>query len=57
MKQTTYEIEDGQKKPEGKTYPPSKFPKELELLDGFIWREGEKPLTKEDIFKHDPVLK
>jgi lipopolysaccharide export system protein LptA len=45
------------KKPEGKTYPPSKFPKELELLDGFIWREGEKPLTKEDIFKHDPVLK
>lgn len=41
------------KMPEGKTYPPSKFPKELEYLDGFIWRENEKPLTKEDIFIHD----
>lgn len=46
------------KKPEGKTYPPSKFPENLKLLDGFIWRESEKPLTKEDIFKHDTeVLK
>ena len=43
-------------KPEGKTYPPSKFPEELEILDGFIWREKEQPLTKEDIFKHDTVL-
>lgn len=41
------------KEPEGKTYPPSKFPKDLEYLDGFIWRESEKPLTKEDIFIHD----
>ena len=44
------------KKPEGKTYPPSQYPEDLKLLDGFIWRESEKPLTKEDIFKHEPVL-
>jgi len=41
-------------KPTGKTYPPSKFPKEEEKLSGFVWREKEKPLTKNDIFKHDP---
>lgn len=40
-------------KPEGKTYPPSKYPEELRLLKGFLWREDEKPLTKEDIFIHD----
>jgi len=43
-------------KPEGKTYPPSEFeklsPKE-QLFPGFIWRENEKPLTKEAIFIHD----
>ena len=40
-------------KPEGKTYPPSKYPEDLKLLKGFLWREKEKPLTKEDIFIHD----
>ncbi|WP_139062148.1 OstA-like protein [Ochrovirga pacifica] len=41
------------KKPEGKTYPPSKYPKDRGKLKGFIWRESEKPLKKEDIFIHD----
>ncbi len=41
-------------KPDGKTYPPSKFPKEEELLPGFIWRIDERPLNKADIFKRDP---
>jgi lipopolysaccharide export system protein LptA len=40
-------------KPDGKTYPPSKFPKEEDKLPGFIWRENERPLNKEDIFKRD----
>jgi len=40
-------------KPEGKTYPPSKFPEAEGKLKGFIWRQEEQPLTKEDIFKHD----
>lgn len=38
------------KVPEGKTYPPSEFPKDLEKLKGFIWREDEQPKTKNDIF-------
>lgn len=37
-------------KPAGKTYPPSKFPEDQKLLKGFIWRENERPLTKNDIF-------
>ncbi|MFC2110039.1 OstA-like protein [Bacteroidota bacterium] len=41
------------KMPDGKTYPPSKFPVREEKLKGFIWRESEQPLTKEDIFIHD----
>ncbi len=40
-------------KPEGKTYPLSKFPRELRYLKGFIWRESEKPLIMEDIFIPD----
>ncbi len=39
--------------PEGETYPPSKLPKNVRKLRGFEWREDEKPLTKEDIFKND----
>lgn len=38
------------KKSEGKTYPPSKFPKDQLRFKGFVWREEEKPKTKEDIF-------
>lgn len=40
-------------KPEGKTYPPSKFPEAEGKLKGFIWRQDEQPLTKEAIFIHD----
>ncbi|MEN8193613.1 MAG: OstA-like protein [Bacteroidota bacterium] len=39
--------------PEGKTYPPSKFPKSEEKLPGFIWRENERPITKDDVFTYD----
>jgi hypothetical protein len=41
------------KMPDGKTYPPSQFPETESKLKGFVWRENEKPLTKEDIFVHD----
>ncbi len=40
----------------GKTYPPSEFEKlrdEDKVLPGFIWREDERPLTKDDIFIKD----
>jgi lipopolysaccharide export system protein LptA len=37
-------------KPDGKTYPPSELPKDEKLLKGFIWREDERPVSKEDIF-------
>ncbi len=43
-------------KPDGKTYPPSEFkvlPEQKKFLKGFVWREDERPLTKEDIFIHD----
>lgn len=40
-------------KPDGKTYPPSKFPKEEERLPGFVWRLSERPMKKEDIFIRD----
>lgn len=40
-------------KPDGKTYPPSQLPEDERLLKGFIWREDERPLTKEDIFIRD----
>ena len=39
--------------PDGETYPPSKLPENVRKLRGFQWREDEKPLTKEDIFKLD----
>ncbi len=40
-------------KPDGKTYPPSKLPEQEKILKGFIWREDERPLTKDDIFTRD----
>ncbi len=40
-------------KPDGKTYPPSKYPVEEEKLLGFAWRIEERPLKKEDIFTVD----
>lgn len=44
-------------KPEGKTYPPSKYPADKRFLKGFIWRESEKPLERDDIFIDEPVIK
>lgn len=46
-------------KPDGKTYPPSKFPEDQKQFKGFLWREGERPKTKEEIFIYDeePALK
>lgn len=45
-------------KPDGATYPPSEFPKNVRILRGFIWRESERPLTKDDIFnKDDSIIK
>ena len=35
--------------PDGKTYPPSLFSENDSLLKGFIWREEERPLSKEAI--------
>lgn len=37
--------------PEGETYPPSKLPENVRKLRGFKWREDERPLNKNDIFK------
>jgi lipopolysaccharide export system protein LptA len=39
--------------PDGQTYPPSKLPQNARKLRGFIWREAEKPLSKNDIFIKD----
>ncbi|CAL2082501.1 OstA-like protein [Tenacibaculum sp. 190524A02b] len=41
------------KKSEGKTFPPSEFPKDEKKFRGFIWRGNEQPLTMEDIFIDD----
>jgi hypothetical protein len=42
-------------KPDGKTYPPSQLPEEEKLLKGFIWREDERPISKEAIFISNEV--
>lgn len=39
--------------PDGQTYPPSKLPENARKLRGFIWREVEKPKSKNDIFLRD----
>ena len=39
--------------PDGQTYPPSQLPLNARKLRGFLWREIEKPLTKNDIFIRD----
>lgn len=38
---------------DGKTYPPSLYPPDQKILQGFIWREDEQPKKKEDIFIND----
>jgi lipopolysaccharide export system protein LptA len=39
---------------EGKTYPESQFPESERILNGFDWREGERPKSVEDLFIDDP---
>ncbi len=41
---------------DGKLYPESKYPKNETFLKGFDWREEERPLSVEDLFKDDPPL-
>ncbi|MDO9594768.1 MAG: OstA-like protein [Lutibacter sp.] len=55
MENNEIETIDFIEKPDGKTYPPSKLPKNEEILKGFIWREKERPLNKEGIFIYDDI--
>lgn len=41
--------------PEGSTYPLSEFPENVRKLRGFIWREDERPKTKDEIFIKDTL--
>ncbi|GAB1858448.1 OstA-like protein [Flavobacteriaceae bacterium MHTCC 0001] len=41
---------------DGNIYPESMYPKNERLLKGFDWREDERPLSVEDLFKDDPPL-
>ncbi|MGK0412475.1 MAG: lipopolysaccharide export system protein LptA [Polaribacter sp.] len=38
---------------DGKTYPPSLLPEDVQKLKGFIWREVEQPKKMQDIFIRD----
>ncbi|MDC9722965.1 MAG: OstA-like protein [Urechidicola sp.] len=40
--------------PEGKTYPEEEIHVNDREIKGFVWREDEKPIDKDDIFRHDP---
>lgn len=42
--------------PDGGTYPLSEFPENVRKLRGFVWRESERPKTKEAIFVIDNEL-
>jgi|TARA_B110000037_G_scaffold223099_1_gene302089 lipopolysaccharide export system protein LptA len=39
----------------GRTYPEEDLRERDRILRGFIWRESEKPVTKKDIFYHNPA--
>lgn len=39
---------------DGDSYPESKFPEKEKFLKGFDWREDERPLSVDDLFKDDP---
>ncbi|MFD0835569.1 OstA-like protein [Mariniflexile aquimaris] len=41
---------------DGNLYPESKYPKNENRLKGFDWREDERPLSVEDLFKEDEPL-
>ncbi|MDA9335337.1 hypothetical protein N9Q89_04205 [Flavobacteriaceae bacterium] len=38
----------------GKTHPEDEFPENDKILQGFNWRESERPTSVEDLFKYDP---
>ncbi len=40
--------------PDGKTYPEEEIHVNDRKIKGFVWREDEKPVDKDDIFRHDP---
>jgi lipopolysaccharide export system protein LptA len=40
----------------GKTHPESEFKANEKILKGFQWRDSERPLSVEDLFKDDPPL-
>ncbi len=42
--------------PEAEMNPESKHPKNARILRDFVWREDERPLSVEDLFKDDPPL-
>ncbi len=41
---------------DAKMYPESQYPKKEKILKGFDWREDERPLSVEDLFKDDEPL-
>ena len=41
---------------DGNTYPEEQFPKNEHILRGFDWRNEERPISVEDLFKDDPPL-
>lgn len=53
MENKQIETIEFQVKPEGKTYPEADLHINDRKLNGFIWREKEKPLDKDGIFIHD----
>lgn len=40
----------------GKSYPEEEIEERDKILRGFIWRDDERPLSVEDLFKDDPEL-
>ena len=40
----------------GKTYPEIEFPENEKILKGFHWRDSERPISVEDLFRDDPPL-
>ena len=41
---------------DGNLYPEEQFPENEHILRGFDWRDEERPLSIEDLFKDDPPL-
>ncbi len=41
---------------DGNLYPESQYPEKEKILKGFDWREDERPMSVDDLFKDDPPL-